>query len=190
MGVRVITEHVHFSLNPRTFVGRAIKPSGGARPIQVSFGVPAETTNLSSPTAREARPAPSAKWCKEPPLPVTAEMKPGQTEAHRTPQLCSWGTFPRCHLTKWWACQGVGQQWFKVRYNPWLVLNTFKHCLLSLGDDLQGLITHFSKLPKMRLNCFRSSCSYQSLQQGLGAELSLRDRRASQLPALLQGKNH
>lgn len=68
--------------------------------------------------------------------------------------------------------------------------NAFKHCLLPLGDDLQGLITHFSKGPKVRLKCFRGNCSYQSLQQELGAELSLGDGVASQVPAVLQGMNH
>lgn len=78
----------------------------------------------------------------------------------------------------------------KLRCNPWLVVNTFKHCLLPLDDDLQGLITYSSKWAKVRLKCFRGNCSYQSLQQELGAELSLRDGVASQLPALLQGTNH
>lgn len=48
MALRVITEHVHLNLNPRTLAERAIKPSGGAWPIQVSIWVFTMITNLSS----------------------------------------------------------------------------------------------------------------------------------------------
>lgn len=48
MVLRVITEHVHFNLNPTTFAERAIEPSAGAWPVQVFIWVFAKTTNLSS----------------------------------------------------------------------------------------------------------------------------------------------
>lgn len=117
-------------------------------------------------------------------------MELGQTEAHRTPQLSSRDTSPTCTSLSDELARVLVSNNLKLRCNPWLVVNTFKHCLLSLDDDLQGLITYSSKRAKVRLKCFRGNCSYQSLQQELGAELSLRDGVASQLPALLQGTNH
>lgn len=101
-------------------------------------------------------------------------------------------TFPKWWL-RWWPARWgshCSRQWLKVEEQSRLVLNTSEQRLLPPGNDLQGLITHFSLRPKVRLKCFGSNCSYQSPGRGQGAWLSLRQRWHSSCQRCSEGGNH
>lgn len=109
MVLRVITEHVHFNLNPRAFVERAIKPSGGAWPVQVHLGLCQDHKPLFPPHQQ--------------PMGQHLHLVPGDARQGSSPSSHSWnevlpdrstqnssallmGRLPKIHVTKWWACQG------------------------------------------------------------------------------------
>lgn len=110
MVLRVITEHVHFNLNPTTFAERAIEPSAGAWPVQVSIWVFAKTTNLSSHHTSSPW-GNTCTWCQvmqgkgsSPPSHSWNEVLPGRSTQNSSALLM--GHLPKIHVTKWRACQG------------------------------------------------------------------------------------